>query len=103
MGKHYIGEIGTQILLDCGINLSDIITPRIYYKKPSGIVGTWVGVLYSSYSDLALAIGTYFVSYTLAGTDANVSGEWEFQAVVANTAGTWYGETAKMSIYGTFE
>ena len=103
MSKHYIGEIGTQILLDCGISLSDITNAQIYYKKADGVVGTWPGTLYSSYSDLAGAEGTYYVSYTLAGTDFNSSGDWELQAVVANTAGTWYGETAQMTVYGTFE
>lgn len=103
MGKHYINEVGTQILLDCGIDISDSALTRILYKKPDGVVGTWPGSLYSSYSQEALAIGTYFVSYTLAGTDANVAGEWEFQALVANTAGTWFGENVKMTLYGTFE
>lgn len=103
MSKHYIGEIGTQILLDCGIDISDITNSRIYYKKSNLIVGTWDASLYSSYSDLASGEGTYYVSYTLAGTDINVAGEWELQAVVANTVGTWYGETASMLIYGTFE
>jgi len=47
--------------------------------------------------------GTYFVSYTLAGSDANVAGEWEFQALVANTAGTWVGGNVQMTLYATFE
>lgn len=103
MSKHYINEVGTSIRLDCGIDISDALQSRIIYKKPDGVVGTWPGALYSSYSTEALAIGTYFVSYTLASTDANVAGEWEFQALVANTAGTWYGENVKMVLYGTFE
>ena len=103
MSKHYVGEIGTQVLLDCGIDLTDIAVAAIYYKKPGTIVGTWDATLYNSYSDLAKATGTYYVSYTLAGTDFNVSGDWEVQAVVANTVGTWYGETAQMQVFGTFE
>ena len=103
MAKHYVGEIGTQVLLDCGISLSDITISSIIYKKPTGVVGTWSGSLYSSYGEIAEAIGTYYVSYTLAGTDLNVSGEWELQPIVANTAGTWYGETAQVTIFATFE
>ena len=103
MAKHYIGEIGTLVALDCGIDLSDIVLSRILHKNPAGLVGTWPGTLYSSYSDIAKSEGTYYVSYVLAGTDMNVSGIWELQALVANTAGTWYGENAQMTIYGTFE
>ena len=103
MGKHYVGEIGTEVLLDCGIDISDITVVRIYWKKPGGVVGTWQASAYSSYSTISGADGTNFAKYTLAGTDINISGEWELQAVVANTIGTWYGETAGMTIWGTFE
>ena len=104
MSKHYVGEIGTLFLFDCELDISDSTLERILYKKPGdGVVGTWVGALYSSYSKGLGAIGTYFVSYTLAGTDINVAGEWEFQALVANTAGSWYGENIKQTIYATFE
>lgn len=29
MSKHYVGEIGTQVLLDCGIDLTDIAVAAI--------------------------------------------------------------------------
>jgi len=103
LSKHYINEVGTLFLLDCGIDVSDSTLARILYKKPGGVVGTWPGTLYSSYSKEVGMAGTYFVSYTLAGSDANVAGEWEFQALVANTAGTWFGENVQMTLYATFE
>ena len=103
MGKHYVGEVGTEILLDTGIDITDITVARIYYQKPGKIAGTWEGVLLDSFSNIAKKIGTYYVSYTLAGTDMNVSGLWQLQAVVANTAGTWFGETAEMNVHATFE
>lgn len=102
--KHYINEIGTQFLLDVGVVLGTGDIVRIKYKKPDGsTTGTWYGDLYSSYSDVAGAVGTYFISHVLAGTELNQSGDWEFQGVVGNTAGTWYGETAKETIFGEFE
>ena len=104
MAKHYINEIGTQFLLDMGVALGTYDVVWIKRKKPDGtITGTWYGDLFSSYSEIAGAIGTYFISHVLAGTELNQSGDWEFQGVVANTAGTWYGETAKECIFGEYE
>ena len=101
-GKHYINEIGTQFLLDVGVALGTYDVVSIKYKKPDGSASTWYGDLYSSYSELALATGTYFISHVLAGTDLNQSGDWIFQGMVANTAGTWYGESAKETIFDLY-
>lgn len=103
MSKHYINEIGTDFLLDCGISLADIAVQYVLYKTPAAVVGTWNASLYSSYSLQAKATGTYFLKHTFASGELNVSGEWEFQALVANSTGTWYGENVKETIYGTFE
>ena len=104
MSKHYTNEIGTQFLLDMGITLGTSDVVWIKWKKPDGTSAqTWYGDLYSSYSSLASAIGTYFISHTLAGTELDQEGGWRFQGVVANTAGTWYGETASETIYGAFQ
>jgi hypothetical protein len=103
MGKHYVNEIGTQFLLDMGVTLGTADVVWIKRKKPSGeLTGTWYGDLYSSYSELAAAIGTYYISHVLAGTDLNEAGDWKFQGVVANTAGTWYGESATEVIFDAF-
>ena len=103
MGKHYVGEIGTEFLLDCGVDVSDGVTLYMKYKTPGAVTGTWTASLYSSYSLLAEAIGTYFLRHVIAGTEFSVSGDWHFQAVVGNTAGTWYGESVKETIFGEFE
>ena len=76
---------------------------HIKTKDPTGLVGTFPAVLYDSYSAIALAIGTYYLSRTLAYTDLNVAGEWEFQAYIAGADGTWWGETVKLEVYDAFE
>ena len=104
MAKHYINEIGTQFLLDMGVVLGTNDVVSIRFKKPDGTSAlTWYGDLYSSYSGLANTIGTYYISHVLVGTNLDQSGEWIFQGIVANTAGTWYGESAKETIFGAFE
>jgi len=106
MGKHYINEIGTEILLDVGVDITDAGFAHVTYKKPDGTTtGTWVGAIYSSYSEEAQAIGYYFIKYTLLSGDLDQSGEWKFQAFLATTSGiqgTWYGETASETIFAQF-
>lgn len=103
MSKHYLNEVGTDLLFDTGVDLTSITTEYVYFKTPAGLTGTWSADLYNSYSEIAKAIGTYFVKHTLVSTDFTVSGEWEFQAFVASSVGTWWGETAKLNVYGLYE
>jgi len=104
MAKHYIGEIGTDFLFDCGVSVSDATVQQIWYKKPDGSVqGSWGGSLYDSYSESAGLTGTYYVKYTTAVGDLDVGGLWEFQSYIATAAGTWWGETVQETIYDKFE
>lgn len=103
MSKHYIYETGSDLILDTGVLIA---TATVYYikcKSPAGVEGTFTATLHSTHSTLAGAVGTYFLKHTLAVTDLTVSGEWIFQSMVGAIDGTWYGETAKLNIYGAFE
>jgi hypothetical protein len=103
MSKHYVGEVGTDFLLDTGINIGTVTAQAIYYKNPGGTSGTWSATLYDSYSELAVATGTYYLRHTLVAADLSTSGEWIFQAFVASIAGSWWGEAVKLNIYGLYE
>ena len=104
MAKHYVGEGGTLILLDTGILIGSAGDQYIKYRKPDGITeGTFAGSLYSSYSQLAQATGTYFVSYTLTTADFDTPGEWRFQAVVAAVGSTYFGETVFLNIFDEYQ
>jgi hypothetical protein len=102
--KHYINEVGTDLLFDTGIDIPGEAIVRVKYKDPAGLEGTWQGSAYSSYSELAGAIGTYFVKYTLASTSTLMtSGEWHLQPYIASSIGTWFGESIKEMIFGEYE
>ncbi len=104
MTKHYVGEAGTILILDTGVSIANATLQYIIYRKPDGsTIGSFSGSLYSSYSQLAAAVGTYFVSHTLVASDLDQPGEWRFQAYVAAATGTWWGETVKVNIYSDFE
>ena len=103
MSKHYLHETGSELILDTGVNIGTASTYYIEYKKPSGVVGTFTATLYSSYSELAQATGTYLLKHTLAYNDLDVSGKWKFHAFVAAVDGTWWGERVMENIYDKFE
>jgi hypothetical protein len=103
MAKHYIGETGTDFILDCGVVVSSAAQQYIKYKTPAGVEGSWAANLYSSYSAIAKLTGTYLIKHTLVSTDLSSSGEWKFQAYIGAVDGTWYGETVGLNIYGAFE
>jgi hypothetical protein len=104
MSKHYVNETGTDMVFDTGVLLGSTTQQYIKYKKPDGTTtGSFTASLYSSYSALANATGTYFLKHTLAVTDLNVPGEWRFQAYIGAVDGTWLGETVMINIYDQFE
>src|SRR3990167_9791991 len=101
MTKHYVGEIGTELIFDVGILIGSVTAQQIKYLKPDGVTeGTFSASLYSSYSILAGGlIGTYFVKYTIASGDWGTSGLWKMQPVIGTSGGTWFGETVDLNIY----
>lgn len=104
MQKHYIGETGSNILADCGVLIGSATNQYIKYLKPDGVtIGSWSGSVYSSYSELAKLVGSYFVKHTLVITDLDISGLWLCQAFVAAVDGTWCGETFKLNVCAAFE
>ena len=113
MGKHTKGEIGTDILIDTGVDLTGQIL-QIWFKKPgvdlSGALATtgmWDGNLFGSFSNITGDIGSYFIKYTTADGDLDTAGEWTFQAYVVSTAGgqqgTWWGEPINENILDVLE
>lgn len=104
MSKHYVGEAGTLFVLDTGVLIGSATQQYIKFKKPDGVTsGSWSAELYSSWSALASATGTYLLSRTLLTTDLSIPGIWKFQAYVGAVDGTWFGETVDVNIYDAFE
>jgi len=68
-------DIGLQLRLNTGVDISGASVARVDYRKPSGATGSFTGA----------ATGTYYVAYTLQSGDIDEDGEWEFQAYVENT------------------
>ncbi len=48
MGKSYIGDIKTEIVLDAGVALGVPDTLTIKYQKPDGTTGEWDADVYET-------------------------------------------------------
>ena len=68
-------DIGLQLKLNTGVDITSATVANVHYRKPSGATGSFTGAV----------TGTYYVSYTLQDGDIDEQGEWEFQSYVENT------------------
>lgn len=91
--KHYIGEIGTDIILETGQTITTADVLQIKYQKPDGTTGAWTGTI----------SGTTKVKYTLSNGDIDQAGVWTFQAYVEVSGGKWHGQTAEMAFSALFD
>src|SRR5512139_3679326 len=90
--KIFVGEIGTAISLECGINISAATTLRIYYTKPDGTSSYWSGTL----------SGTTAMTYTTtAATDIDQSGVWRLRSYVVTPSFTRWGDVVAMTVLST--
>lgn len=103
MTKHYVNETGTELILDTGVLIGSAGTQHIKWKNPAGTTGTFTASLYSSYSEIAEAIGTYLLKHTLASTDFTIPGDWKLHAFVASVSGTWLGEMTEITIFDQYQ
>ena len=91
--KHYVGEIGTSIILDCGINIVGASEISIKVKKPDGALSSWDASIYGSQKMVHIS----------EEDDFDQNGRYFLQASLK--IGTWEGrgETAQFEIYNFFK
>lgn len=91
--KHYIGEIGTEILVDTGVDITGATDTKIQCKKPDGTIVAWTATI----------SGTTKLKYTIISGDFNQSGTYTLQASLILTGWTGRGETATFDVDELFE
>lgn len=78
-GKHYTGETGTVIRVDCGEDISLATSTRLYCQKPDGTNVWWEATIY----------GTNYLTYTTVVGDLNQAGTYRIHSSL--TLGGWSG------------
>jgi len=91
--KIYVGDTGTEFIVDTGTDVSSATKLALKVLKPEGVSAEWVG---SSYQ-------TTKIKYTTVADDLNVAGEYAIQAYVEMPAWTGRGETVVIRVHAPFK
>jgi hypothetical protein len=91
-GKVYVGDSGTAIVLDCGVDISTATLLEIAAQKPDNSTALWTAASYTSTS----------LRYLTLITSLDIAGTWKLQAVVTLPGEKWRGETVQMTVYAPF-
>ena len=84
----FVGDIGIQLKLDAGIDISDQTTLKIRYRKPDKTTGLWA----------ATVSATNYAVYTTVSGDLDVSGVWSLQIYIVAPSYTAHGKTANLFV-----
>lgn len=88
MSTIFVGDVGTRIVLDCGLSVANAAVRKIIVRKPGGKKVEWVAQLE----------GTDAVSYVTGSGDIDTPGIWELQAYVELPSWKGFGEIAKLTV-----
>lgn len=88
MGYSYVGDIGTQIVVDTGEDLSSATVTQIKIKPPSGSTMTKTASVYE----------TTKLLYTITTGDLATAGNYIVQAYVEMGGGKWHGDPAQFHV-----
>jgi hypothetical protein len=92
MGKIYVGDKGTEIILDTGIDLTTATLVKILAIKPSQTTALWTATVYD----------TTKIKYTTSQADEGdwtETGTWKLQAYVELPVWKGHGETVQVTVY----
>lgn len=90
--KVYVGDVGTVILLDTGVDISTATKAAIKVKMPNGATAEWVGTVAE----------TTKVSYTIQAGNLSIKGKHLLQAYVEMPGWIGRGETVNLEVYDPF-
>lgn len=95
--KIYVGDIGTAIVLNLGVDLTDATSPELHVQKPDGTIVTWPGAIFTIDS------ARNFIRYVTTLGDLSLPGKYKVQGHVS--IGGWSGhtETVTFTVYEEFK
>jgi len=95
--KHYLNEIGTQIIIDCGQDISTSTTSIFKVRKPDGTLVDWTATV--------TTIDTLpnYLSYYTQLNDFDQIGMYSIQPYIVLPTWTGRGETVNFNVLGNFD
>jgi hypothetical protein len=92
MQKIFKGQTALRITVKTFIDLEDILSAVIKYRKPNGKTGEFTAIVWDAVNGV--------IFYECADGDIDVSGWWAFWAFITFADGrTASGETAKVFVW----
>ncbi len=92
--KHYIGEVGVEIIVDCGQVITGATNCKIFIQKPDKTT-----IMEKTATIYSISGQSRYLRYVTIANDLDQAGVYSVQAAL--TLGTWTGrgETAFFTAY----
>jgi hypothetical protein len=87
--KVYVGDVGTEIIVDCGQAITGATGTTLEVEKPDGTEKSWTATIY----------GTNYLKYTIQTDDLDIAGVYKVQSKLTLGGWTGKGETDKFRVY----
>lgn len=91
--KSYVGDIGTILEVDCGVDISSATTHNLMVQKPDLTTVELTGTVYNS----------NYIRYTTIAGDFDQEGVYRIQSKIVIPAWQGLGETVKLRVYDPYE
>ena len=91
-GKYYVGDVGTEIIVDVCADITAATKTDLLVEKPDGTIVTWVGGIYE----------TTKIRYVIQAGDLDQAGEYMLQAYVEISGWTGRGNTTTFRVSNNF-
>jgi hypothetical protein len=90
--KVYVGDVGTDIIVDCGQDISGATSTSLEVNKPDGTNVSWTATIYQS----------NYLKYTIIADDFDQEGIYRVQSKLTLGGWTGRGETANFRVYNPY-
>ena len=84
----FVGDTGTEIILDCGTALASATVRQVIARTPRGTKKTWT----------ATQEGLNSIKYTTAAGDLDQPGEWRLQAYIEMPGWKGFGDVVSLTV-----
>lgn len=88
MSKIFAGDVGTELILECGVDISSATLRRIKVRKPDNSLVTWTATSNTSTS----------IKYIVQAGDLDLEGTYKLQALITMPSWSGSGEPTNMFV-----
>ena len=95
--KHYVGETGTQVIVDCGVDLTASTVQKLKVKLPDGTLAEWSATVYT------IDNAPNYLLHITSSSDFGDDGTYEIQSYIEIGGWKGVGETAFLQIFDLYK